>query len=108
MQTAHLYDWNSVAGAEVRDGVTKKSIGGDDASLTLITIRAGTVADRHNHPHEQFVHVLSGHARIKTDDDECEVRAGSVLHLPSNTYHSAVFDEDTVLVEINVNPGETG
>lgn len=102
MTTATHYDWPAIEADRARQGVAKQQIAGHGGSLVRIEVRAGTVADPHSHPHEQFVQVISGKLRVEASGNHCELGPGSVLHLPPDTVHSAVFDEDTVLVEVNL------
>ena len=51
------YDRDSVPSEDVKEGVTRKVITGENAMLVLYQIKDGTVFARHNHPHEQFTEV---------------------------------------------------
>ena len=54
----------------------------------------------HSHENEQLSWVLEGALRFVVEDREIVVRAGEVLHLPSDVPHSAEAVEDTVAVDI--------
>lgn len=97
-----LQRWDEV-GADARSpSVTKRTIAGGGMSLVRIEIKAGTVADRHSHPFEQFVQVLSGSGTLETEEGEGQFAAGSIFHFPPGAWHAARFDEDTILVETNL------
>jgi quercetin dioxygenase-like cupin family protein len=49
---------------------------------------AGTGAEPHSHPNEQWIYVLQGTFRGKLDGREVEVTPGSVLYVPANAVHS--------------------
>ena len=100
----HLVDWANLPEAEPRPGVRKREIDGVDASLAMASVAAGLKADRHSHPEEQFVHVLSGTGTLETEQGERPFGPGSVFHFPAGTWHAARFDTDTVLVETNLKP----
>ncbi len=61
-----------------------------------ITVPAGTGAEPHSHPNEQFIIVLSGRAHFVIDGDEKTVGPGEIVHIPAETIHSTkvVGDED--------------
>lgn len=95
------YDWPQVEG-ETAEGITRKEIGGEGAALKQVTIPAGTEAGRHDHPFEQFIQVISGTGVLQCGAGEVKLQPGTVVHLPAGSWHSAVFETDTVLVEVNM------
>ncbi|HYH19402.1 MAG TPA: cupin domain-containing protein [Azospirillum sp.] len=96
------HDWNTVPEREAGDGVWSKTLVGEGVIFRHLRLKAGTEAAPHDHPHEQWLHVLSGRATVRCDDGEHELRAGVMLHLPAHTRHAATFHEETVMVEVNV------
>lgn len=104
MASASVFNWGEVRG-ESAGGVDRRQIEGGGADLKRIEIAAGTVAGKHDHAFEQFVQVLEGGGRLQCDAGEIELKPGTVLHFPAGSWHSAVFDKDTVLVEVNLRPG---
>jgi len=82
--------------------VTRRVVPGTGASLVRLAITAGTRADRHSHPYEQFVQVISGAGVLETEEGSHRFSAGSIFHFPPETWHAAVFEADTVLVETNL------
>ena len=99
---AKVVAWDAVAEKIDASDVGKRRIEGNGASLVRVAIPSGTKADRHAHPHEQFVQVLSGTGALTTEAGESRFAAGSVFHIPADTWHEAIFDTDTVLVETNL------
>jgi quercetin dioxygenase-like cupin family protein len=93
--------WDALP-AEGEGPTVRKSVPGQGASLRRIQIPAGTTADRHSHPHEQFVLVLEGSGNLRCETGEAELRPGTVIRLGPGAWHSAVFNTDTVLVEVNL------
>lgn len=98
----HCVAWSDRPEEPAANGITKRSIPGAGASLVMVRVPAGTVGDRHSHPHEQFVQVISGSGTIETEDGVTRFGGGSVFHFPKNTWHRAEFDAETVLVETNL------
>ena len=98
----HCVAWSDRPEEPAARGITKRSIPGSGASLVMVRVPAGTVGDKHSHPHEQFVQVISGSGTIETEDGAMRFGAGSVFHFPQGTWHRAEFDAETVLVESNL------
>jgi quercetin dioxygenase-like cupin family protein len=60
---------------------------GDRMIVALMRMAAGTGAEPHSHPNEQWIYVLEGACQGKIGDKEVEAKAGSVLYIPSDTVH---------------------
>ena len=105
----HLTNWAEVNTVAPSASIAKQTLMGEGAALVRIGIRAGFSAERHSHPFEQFVQVLSGSGWLETAEGKQRFSAGSLFHFPADTWHAAGFDEDTVLVETNLtSPQPTG
>ena len=100
----HVIEWAHLPDVEVRPGVAKRAIEGEDASLVMVRVAAGVSAGKHHHEEEQFVQVISGTGTLETQQGERRFGPGSVFHFPPRTWHAAQFETDTVLVETNLNP----
>ncbi len=99
---AILQNWAELPIEEIGASVRKSAIKGAAASLIRIEIAAGRRADRHAHPFEQFVQVVSGSGVLETEEGSQRFKAGSIFHFLPGTWHAAMFDEDTVLIETNL------
>jgi quercetin dioxygenase-like cupin family protein len=97
-----VISWDDVAPADAGGAVRKRLIAGADAQLVRVEIAAGTRAGRHDHPHEQFVQVLSGSGVLEMEAGRREFGPGTVFHFPPGAWHAAEFRTDTVLVETNL------
>ncbi len=75
---------------------------GNGASLRQVFVKAGHVAERHSHPHEQFLRVISGAGRLACEGGTIALLPGTGIHLPTGAWHSAEFTADTVLLEVNL------
>jgi quercetin dioxygenase-like cupin family protein len=96
-----VFRWSEQATA-VDAGVARSLIPGLGADIKRIVIPAGTQAGRHSHAFEQFVIVESGRAKLTTASGECLLEPGVVIRFPPDTWHQAVFETDTVLLEVNL------
>ena len=73
-------DYSSVVGGVVE---------GDRMIVALMRMPAGTGAEAHSHPNEQWIYILEGTFKARIGDDEVEAKPGSVVYVPSNVVHSA-------------------
>ena len=75
---------------------------GHGATLKQIRIKAGHVAARHSHPHEQFVLIVSGAGTLDCDAGTIPLEPGTAIRFAPGAWHSAHFTADTVLTEVNM------
>jgi len=61
---------------------------GDRMIVGLIRMKAGTGAEDHSHPNEQWIYILQGTFHAKIGDKEFDVKPGSVVYIPANTIHA--------------------
>jgi quercetin dioxygenase-like cupin family protein len=71
---------------------------GDRMMVALMRMPAGTGAQAHSHPNEQWIFVLEGTLDCEVGGKGARVQAGSVVYVPSNVVHSTkvVGDRDVV------------
>jgi quercetin dioxygenase-like cupin family protein len=101
MRNASIAHWDKVP-AEGEGPTVRKVIRGQGASLKRVQVHAGASAERHSHPHEQFVLILEGSGSLQCEAGEVELRPGTVIRFGPGAWHSAKFDTDMVLVEVNL------
>ncbi len=92
---------------ELKPGLRRHWVNGKKGMLAQIYFHKGVVVPVHHHENEQFAYVLEGALLFRIGDDQSEVvvvRAGEVLHIPSNVPHSAEALEDTVDLDVFVPP----
>ena len=95
--------WDEMEREAVTDVIERRIINGDAMMLTHVYLRKGAVVPQHSHENEQFTYILEGALRFWIGGDEGdmrEVRAGEVLHIPSNILHKAEALEDTLDVDV--------
>ena len=100
---ARHFAWSDVTEERVTDVISRKLITGDDMMIAQVFLKTGAVVPQHSHHNEQITYIISGalHFWIGADrEHEVVVRAGEVLHLPSNLPHEAKALEDTLDVDI--------
>jgi quercetin dioxygenase-like cupin family protein len=104
-----LVSWNDLPKEELKPGLTRNWVTGDKGMLAQIYFEKGVVVPKHSHENEQFAYVLEGALLFRIGDDQSQevvVRAGEVLHIPSNVPHSAEALEATVDLDVFVPPRE--
>lgn len=83
-------------------GPSPDPLPGAGATLRQVHVKAGHVATRHSHPHEQFLLVMSGAGRLQCEAGSVPLHLGTVIRLAPGAWHSAEFTADTVLTEFNL------
>ncbi len=85
-----------------QDGPAPAPLPGTGAALRQVHIKAGHIATRHSHPHEQFLLVLSGGGRLECEAGSVPLHPGTAIRFAPGAWHSAEFTADTVLAEFNL------
>ncbi len=75
-------------------------IEGERLIFGRITIPAGTRAEPHSHPNEQFSYVLQGRVRMVIAGKTKIARPGDIIHTPAGAIHSAtvIGKEDHIFI----------
>lgn len=61
---------------------------GDRMIVGLMRMQAGTGAEAHSHPNEQWIYILEGTFRATIGGKQIDAKAGSVVYIPANTVHA--------------------
>ena len=102
-QSVKWYRWDDMPKENVTEMLDRRLITGDRMMLAHVYLKKGAIVPRHSHENEQLTYILEGALRFWIGEDESEtldVRAGEVLHIPSNVPHKAEALEDTLDVDI--------
>jgi len=75
---------------------------GDRMIVGLMRMPAGTGAEAHSHPNEQWIYILEGTFEAKVGGKDVAAKAGSVLYIPSNVIHSGKATPDADVVFFTV------
>ena len=97
------YRWDAIEREELSPTIGRKLITGDRMMLAHVYLAKGAIVPRHSHENEQLTYILEGALRFWIGEDQTEeviVRAGEVLHIPSNVPHKAEAIEDTLDVDV--------
>lgn len=97
------FRWDDMPKERVTDKLERRLITGDRMMLAHVYLAKGCIVPKHSHENEQLTYILEGALRFWIGEDqrqELVVRAGEVLHIPSNVPHQAEALEDTLDVDI--------
>lgn len=104
---ATLHRWDDIPREAVTPMIGRKLVTGERMMLAQVYLDEGCVVPKHSHENEQLTWIVEGALRFRLGEegrDEVVVRAGEVLHIPSNLPHEAEALEDTVDVDIFAPP----
>ncbi len=98
-----FYRWDDMPKEQVTPMLSRRLVTGERMMLAHVYLDKGAVVPKHSHHNEQLTYILEGALRFWIGEDGTEevvVRAGEVLHIPSNVPHKAEALEDTLDVDI--------
>ena len=98
-----FFRWDEIPKEKVTDAISRRLVTGDRMMLAHVYLDKGAIVPRHSHEYEQLTYILEGALRFWIGEDGSEeivVRAGEVLHIPSNVPHKAEALEDTLDVDV--------
>jgi quercetin dioxygenase-like cupin family protein len=97
------YRWEAMPKEKVSPMLERRLVTGDRMMLAHVYLKKGCVVPRHQHENEQLTYILEGALKFWIGEDEKQevvVRAGEVLHIPSNVWHKAEALDDTLDVDV--------
>ena len=106
MQThsrVRLFRWNDLPKERVTDQLSRRLVTGERMMLAHVYLDKGCIVPKHSHENEQLTYILEGALRFWIGEDGSEqlvLRAGEVLHIPSNVPHKAEALEDTLDLDV--------
>lgn len=98
--THKFLPWETVPLETMSDLISRKIISGEKAMVAQVFLKKDAVVPEHFHESEQITYILKGALKFDIEGREVVVRAGEVLHIPSNVPHRAVALEDTLDLDI--------
>ena len=98
-----FYRWADMPKERVNASLDRRLVTGERMMLAHVYLKKGCIVPRHRHENEQITYILEGALHFWIGEDESQeitVRAGEVLHIPSNVWHKAEAIEDTLDVDV--------
>jgi quercetin dioxygenase-like cupin family protein len=97
------YRWDELPREKVSAMLDRRLITGDRMMLAHVYLKKGCIVPKHSHENEQITYILEGALKFWIGEDQQQeliVKAGEVLHIPSNVPHMAEALDDTLDVDI--------
>ena len=96
------FRWEEMDKEKVTDRIDRRVISGQRAMLAHIYLEKGAVVPMHSHENEQLTYLLEGALKFWIGErrEELVLKAGEVLHIPSNGPHQAEALEDCLDVDV--------
>ena len=101
--TVRHFRWNDIHKETVTDQLSRRLVTGDRMMLAQVYLDKGCIVPKHSHENEQITWIVEGALRFwigENGEEEVIVRAGEVLHIPSNVPHKAEAIVDTLDVDV--------
>ena len=94
--------WEEMEKEKVTDVIYRRVISGARAMVAQIYLEKGAIVPTHSHENEQITFLLEGALKfwLGEEREEMVIRAGEVLHIPSNVPHQAEALEDCVDLDV--------
>jgi quercetin dioxygenase-like cupin family protein len=98
------YRWDDIPREPLRPDLGRKLIATDRMMIAQVFLQQGALVAKHEHENEQLTWIVEGTLRLwlgeDGDEEQFDVAAGEVLHIPSHVPHRAEAIEDTLDVDI--------
>lgn len=104
---ATLYRWDDLPIEPLNPLLGRRLISGERLMLSHVYFEPGGSVPWHAHDNEQLTYILEGSMHFWFDGNESDpvmIRAGEVLHIPSQLSHRAVALERTLDVDVFAPP----
>jgi mannose-6-phosphate isomerase-like protein (cupin superfamily) len=93
---------NHILGGPDYSTANGSCIEGDRMIVALMRMPAGTGAEAHSHPNEQWIYILEGTFQGKVGEQQIVAKPGSIIYVPADTTHSgkATAEADVVFFTV--------
>ena len=101
--SVRFFRWEDMPKERVTDAIDRRLVTGDRMMLAHVYLEKGAIVPKHSHDNEQITYILEGALHFwigENGEEELDLRAGEVLHIPSNIPHKAEALEDTLDVDV--------
>jgi len=94
--------WDDMEWIKVREGVHRKAVSSETATVALHRLMPGNGANPHKHAYEQIAYIMSGEVDFHVGDRVVRLGPGGVLVIPPNVMHHAVVIGDEPVMNLDV------
>jgi quercetin dioxygenase-like cupin family protein len=97
-----LANVNHILGGPEYSTANGACVEGDRMIVALMRMPAGTGAEPHSHPNEQWIYILEGTFKATIDGKDIEAKPGSLVYIPADVVHSgkATQDQDVLFFTV--------
>ena len=99
---------NHILGGPAYSTANGACVEGERMIVGLMRMPAGTGAEPHSHPNEQWIYVLEGTFRAEIGGKTFDVKPGSVAYIPANTIHAGKATQEGDVVFFTVKDASHG
>jgi mannose-6-phosphate isomerase-like protein (cupin superfamily) len=85
---------NHILGGPAYSTANGACVEGDRMIVGLMRMPAGTGAEPHSHPNEQWIYILEGTFNANVGGKDVEAKPGTLVYIPSNVVHSGKASAD--------------
>ncbi len=100
----HYFNELAIESKEILPGVFLQILSGrgENEKIMLVRyfIKAGAIFPRHSHLHEQHGFMMEGEAEFEIGGERSIVSAGQGYIIPGGVGHGAVFNKDSIVLDI--------
>jgi quercetin dioxygenase-like cupin family protein len=89
-----LASLNQIKGGPEYSTAKGTCVEGDRMMVALMRMPAGTGAEPHSHPNEQWIYILEGTFEADIGGNKLAAKAGSVVYVPADVMHSGKATPD--------------
>jgi len=99
---------NHILGGPDYSTANGSCVEGDRMIVGLMRMPAGTGAEPHSHPNEQWIYILQGVFHATIGGKSVEAKPGSVIYVTANVVHSGKASTDSDVVFFTVKDASHG
>jgi quercetin dioxygenase-like cupin family protein len=102
VKSATLTRWDDQPLDHVNATFDRRLVTGEHITIAQVFLAPGGGAPKHRHVNEQFSYIIKGTLRFWIGDEEkvVDVRAGEILHLPSDLPHRAEALDEVFAIDV--------
>ena len=84
----------------ISDKISRRVLAGEQGMIVWWSMKAGSHAAAHRHPHEQIVWIMSGRMDFRIASEKRSMVAGDVAVIKGGVEHEGFFPEDSEVVDV--------
>jgi quercetin dioxygenase-like cupin family protein len=95
-----IHTWDSIAEDTLNPLAGRKALHGTAITVAHFRFDKGNKVALHHHGNDQITIVQKGAVRMVCGDEEFQLKAGQMVHVPPEVPHGNEALEDTVIIEV--------